>query len=84
MLMRELAVPAIPAADLERIAVPTTLIWGRHDPVNRVRVAEAASKRYGWPLHVIEGAGDDAPIEQPDEFLRALRVSLAGGREGER
>jgi pimeloyl-ACP methyl ester carboxylesterase len=72
VLMRELAVPAIPPRQLQRITVPTTLIWGRHDPVNRLRVAEAASARYGWPLHVIEDAGDDPPLEQPAAFLRAL------------
>ena len=79
VIMRELAVPQIPAASLERISVPTTLIWGRRDPVARVRVAAAASERYGWPLHVIENAGDDAPLEQPDAFLRALRPTLAVG-----
>jgi pimeloyl-ACP methyl ester carboxylesterase len=78
VMMRELAVPAIKPADLERIDVPTTLIWGRHDPVNRLRVAEAASERYGWPLHVIEQAGDDPPIEQPEAFLHALRRALPG------
>ena len=77
VLMREVAVPPIPPADLERIAVPTTLIWGRHDPVMRLRVGEAASERYGWPLHVIEEAGDDPPIEQPEAFLRALGAGLA-------
>ncbi len=78
VLMRELAVPAIPPADLERIDVPTSLIWGRHDPVNRLRVAETASERYGWPLHVIEHAGDDPPIEQPGAFLRALLADIEG------
>jgi pimeloyl-ACP methyl ester carboxylesterase len=82
VLMRELAVPAIPQAELERIAVPTTLIWGRHDPVIRLRVAESASERFGWPLHVIEDAGDDPPIEQPEAFLGALRAAL--GQAGER
>jgi pimeloyl-ACP methyl ester carboxylesterase len=82
VIMRELAVPAIPQAKLERIAVPTTLIWGRRDPVNRLRVAESASERFGWPLHVIDDAGDDPPIEQPEAFLRALRAAL--GERGER
>jgi pimeloyl-ACP methyl ester carboxylesterase len=76
VLMRELAVPTIPEADLARIAVPTTLIWGRHDPVMRLRVAEAASERYGWPLKMIEDAGDDPPLEQPEAFLLALREAL--------
>jgi pimeloyl-ACP methyl ester carboxylesterase len=76
VLMRELAVPAIAPDELQRIAVPTALIWGRRDPVARLRVAEAASERYGWPLHVIENAGDDPPIEQPQAFLRALHSAL--------
>jgi len=78
VLMREVALPVVPPADLERIAVPTTLIWGRHDPAMRLRVAEAASARYGWPLHVIEDAGDDPPIEDPDGFLEALHAGLDG------
>jgi pimeloyl-ACP methyl ester carboxylesterase len=77
VMMRELALPAIPAGELERIAVPVTLIWGRYDPVNRLPVAEAASERYGWPLEVIEEAGDDPPLEQPQALLRALRSALA-------
>jgi pimeloyl-ACP methyl ester carboxylesterase len=75
-LMRELAA-AIPPKDLARIAVPTTLIWGRHDVGVRLKVAEAAGARYGWPLHVIENARDDPAIEQPEAFLEALRTALS-------
>jgi pimeloyl-ACP methyl ester carboxylesterase len=74
-LMRQLA-SAIPARELDRITVPTTLIWGRHDLGVRLAVAEAASARYGWPLHVIENARDDPAIEQPEAFLEALRTAL--------
>jgi pimeloyl-ACP methyl ester carboxylesterase len=74
-LMRQLA-SAIPSGHLDRIAVPTTLIWGRHDVGVRLNVAEAASARYGWPLHVIEDARDDPAIEQPEAFLGALRTAL--------
>ncbi len=77
VLMKQVGVPAIPPAELERIAVPTTLIWGRHDRANRLRVAEAASERYGWPLHVIEGAADDPVMEQPEAFVRAVRAAIA-------
>jgi pimeloyl-ACP methyl ester carboxylesterase len=76
-LMRQLA-SAIPSEDLHRIAVPTTLIWGRHDLGVRLKVAEAASARYGWPLHVIENSRDDPAIEQPEAFLEALRTALDG------
>jgi pimeloyl-ACP methyl ester carboxylesterase len=69
-------VSAIPPDVLGRIAAPTTLIWGQHDIGVRLEVAEAASARYGWGLHVIEGAADDPAIEQPEAFLRALRTAL--------
>ena len=75
-LMQRFGLPAIPHADLERIAVPTTLIWGRHDLATPLRIAEAASTRYGWPLHVIDNAADDPSIERPDAFVAALREAL--------
>ncbi len=75
-LMPEFALRAIPPADLARIDVPTTLIWGRHDLQVRLRVAEQASDRYGWPLHVIDGAADDPAVERPEAFMRALRAAL--------
>src|SRR5690606_26662169 len=53
-LMPPFALEVIPSADLERLAVPVTLIWGRHDLQVRLSIAEAASERYGWPLHIIE------------------------------
>jgi len=77
-LMEQFGMPAIPPAELERIAVPTTLIWGRHDLATPLSVAEAASKRYGWPLRVIEDAADDPPIEQPKAFLTALDAAFEG------
>ena len=76
VLMRDLALPVIPQTELAGLAVPTTLIWGRHDPAMRLRIAEAASATHGWPLHVIENAGDDPPIEQPEAFVEALRSAL--------
>jgi pimeloyl-ACP methyl ester carboxylesterase len=75
-LMRTVGLPRIPAGDLARIAVPTSLIWGRQDLANRPRVAEAASARYGWPLQVIEDCADDPPRDQPEAFMRALQVAL--------
>jgi pimeloyl-ACP methyl ester carboxylesterase len=77
-LLRELGLPRISPEDLGRIAVPTTLIWGRHDRANRLRIAEAASARYGWPLHVIENCADDPPRDQPEAFLETLHAVLDG------
>jgi pimeloyl-ACP methyl ester carboxylesterase len=68
------------AADvLARIPVPVTLIWGRHDLVTSLDVAEAASSRFGWPLHVIDGAADDPGLDQPEAFLAALGAALGTG-----
>ena len=75
-LMRSVGVPAIAPDRLARLAVPTTLIWGRHDRALRVTIAENASTRYGWPLHVIEDTADDAPLERPTPFLETLRRVL--------
>jgi pimeloyl-ACP methyl ester carboxylesterase len=76
-LMTEYGMRPIPRDVLARIAVPTVLIWGRHDLQTRLSVAEGASRRYGWPLHVIEGARDDPFFEQPEAAMHALRASLA-------
>ncbi|MGH7711034.1 MAG: alpha/beta fold hydrolase [Gemmatimonadaceae bacterium] len=76
-LMPKLAIPAIPTEQLARNTVPTTLIWGRHDLQVQLHVAQKASARHRWPLHVIENAGDDPAYEQPEAFLRALRSALA-------
>ena len=75
-LIAQFGAAAVPPADLARIDIPTTLIWGRHDLATPLPIAEAAAARYGWPLHVIEDAGDDPPLDQPDAFLDALRACL--------
>lgn len=82
-IMVQFGFAAISPADLTRIAVPTTLVWGRHDLATPVSVAQAASAKYGWPLRVIENAGDDPPMEQPEAFLEALRPAL-GSSSGAR
>ena len=76
-LMSQLGVPPIPPAELESISNPTELIWGRNDRANRLRIAEAASKRFDWPLHIIEDAADDPPMEQPEAFVAALISTTA-------
>lgn len=76
-LMPAFALAPIAPGELARIEVPASLIWGRHDLATPLAVAEAASKRYRWPLHVIEGAADDPPIEQPEAVLGALRLAIA-------
>jgi pimeloyl-ACP methyl ester carboxylesterase len=74
--MQHFGVPAIPVETLAHIPVPTTLIWGRNDRAIPVAVAEDASRRLGWDLHVIEEAGNEPLIEQPEAFVKALRGAL--------
>ncbi len=75
-LFRRVGLPRIAPEELARISVPTSLIWGRDDRANRLRIAEAASRRHGWPLHVIDEAADDPARDRPQAFLRALHVAL--------
>jgi pimeloyl-ACP methyl ester carboxylesterase len=74
-LVGQFATP-IPPEQLARIDVPTALVWGRHDIATPLSVAEEASARYGWPLHVVENAGDDPALDQPAAFVDALQAAL--------
>ena len=75
-LMQHFGMPAIAPDELARIAVPTAVIWGRHDRATPLAVAQSACARFGWPLQVIEDCNDDPPVEQQEALLRALRVAL--------
>ncbi len=79
-LMQTFGLPPIPADELARIAVPTALVWGRHDLATPLEVAEATSREHGWLLHVIDGAADDPAIEQPAAFVRVLRGIVEAAR----
>ena len=59
-------------AELRRIAVPTALLWGRHDRMVPLGLAEAASAKHDWPLHVVDDAGHAPHIERPEAFVEAL------------
>jgi 2-hydroxymuconate-semialdehyde hydrolase len=66
------ATKQVPDAELERIPIPASLLWGRHDRFVPVALGEAASSRLGWPLHVVEGAGHVPHVERSEAFLEAL------------
>ena len=66
----------VPDTELRRITVPTALLWGRHDRFVPLSLAEDASARLGWPLHVIDDAGHVPHIERTDAFMDALRARL--------
>lgn len=77
-LLRRLGARQIPEPDLRRIEAPMALIWGRHDRVMKLRIAEAASARFGWPLQVLEDSGHACCWDQPDAFADALHAAIAG------
>lgn len=62
-------------SDEELLALPRTtgLLWGRHDRMAQLAVAERTSERFGWPLRVVDDAGHLPFVEQPAAFLAALR-----------
>jgi 2-hydroxymuconate-semialdehyde hydrolase len=67
----------VPDAELCRIEVPAALLWGRHDRMVPLRLAEDASSRLAWPLHVVDDAGHVPHIEQPAAFRDALEAALS-------
>jgi pimeloyl-ACP methyl ester carboxylesterase len=66
----------VPDAELRRIGIPSALLWGRHDRMAPLSLAEAASTRLGWPAHVVDHAAHLPHIEQPDEFADLLIHAL--------
>lgn len=72
----------IPGAQLQRIEVPTTLLYGRLDRMVPRRVGEIASATLGWPLHVLHDAGHVPQLEQPDQFVDALARAIQDVRPG--
>jgi 2-hydroxymuconate-semialdehyde hydrolase len=67
----------IPAAELDHIDIPTTLLWGRHDRMVPLPVGEAAASRHGWSLHVIDRAAHAPHIEQPEAFVDVLTAIMS-------
>jgi 2-hydroxymuconate-semialdehyde hydrolase len=68
----------VPAVDLDRIRIPTTLLWGRHDRMTPLALATAAAARHHWPVQVVEHAGHAPHLEQPDAFVQTLTTALTG------
>jgi 2-hydroxymuconate-semialdehyde hydrolase len=62
----------IPDSELQRIKAPTTLLWGDHDRFVPVSLAQQASTRLDWQLHMIDDAGHVPHIEQPAAFVSVL------------
>jgi pimeloyl-ACP methyl ester carboxylesterase len=62
----------------ERVAVPTAVLWGEHEPLFPVAWADRIGEWFAdFELHVLEGVGHFAPAEAPaaiaDATARLLR-----------
>lgn len=68
----------IPDTELQRIDLPTALVWGSHDRMAPLDHAQETSARFGWPLTIIDGAGHLPHVEQPDAFVEAVAGSAGG------
>lgn len=71
----------IPDSELGRIAVPTTLLWGRHDRMVPLALAQGAAERLRWPLHLVDGAAHAPHMEQPDAFVETLSPIINASSE---
>jgi 3-oxoadipate enol-lactonase len=64
-------------ATLGTISVPTLVIGGREDVASPPSELERLARGiHGAELHLLEKAGHFAALEQPEEFVRALRQFL--------
>ncbi len=71
-LLNDFAMPAIPPDVLERIDATTRLVWGSKDSIVPLAVGRRAADRYQWPLHVLDGVGNEPALEAPAAFVEAV------------
>ena len=70
------------SAEIDRIRVPTLLIYGEHDRLTPPAIGRALHERIAGSEFVeIEGAGHLTNIERPEAFNAALLAFLARHRE---
>jgi pimeloyl-ACP methyl ester carboxylesterase len=56
-------------AAIDRVAVPTLLLWGDQDPlIGRPIIDDLAARRPDWSLHVFESVGHLLPVEVADAY----------------
>jgi 2-hydroxymuconate-semialdehyde hydrolase len=66
----------VDGADLRRIGAPVSLLWGRHDRMVPLLVAERAAADLGWPLRVVEDVAHVPHLEDPRAFLDGLNDAI--------
>lgn len=73
------------SATLDRLSMPTLLIWGRDDPLAPLRTGQAVASRVTHArLSVLDGIGHSPMFESPEQFRQLLLHELNGDAPGER
>ena len=67
----------VPSDELAQLRIPLALLWGRHDRMVPVHMAESAAADHRWPLFIVEDAAHAPHIEQPRRFVEVLREACA-------
>ncbi len=56
----------------DRIGVPTTVLWGEHEPLSPPAFSDRIDEFYAdFELHILEGVGHYAPLEAPQSVAEA-------------
>ncbi|MBB5032424.1 alpha/beta fold hydrolase [Prosthecobacter vanneervenii] len=74
--MKGMARLAVTEAEVKALQMPTAVIVGDHDPVDRLYVAPLTQIRPGWPVTKIAGAGHLTGVVKPD-FRDAVVKAIA-------
>ena len=65
-------------APLDRVAVPTTVLWPEHDPLFPRAWSDRLDEFYAdVDLQFVDGIGHFVPLEAPDRVAEAIRARLA-------
>jgi pimeloyl-ACP methyl ester carboxylesterase len=63
---------------LDRIEVPTLIIWGKQDSILPVSLADVAATKIPYSrLHIFEKCGHWAQVEYPEKFNQLVLEFLA-------
>ena len=66
--------------ELEKVDLPSMVIWGREDPYVPLKYGERLAERMNAELVVIPDCGHWWPFERPGETAEALERLWAGAR----
>lgn len=71
-----------PPQELRRLTVPTLLIWGDHDPVGAVKVAQATARLVPEAQLEVLPAGHVSHLGNPERVSKLLSRFVRSGSDG--